>query len=254
MINITSNNFDTVDLNEIVITGAFKDDTISPLDNSIKLDKPQVIYFTRDHGVDVEFLTQVNFCEFLFCHDWSSLSSLLKYRPKYLIVDHKTIADGGNTLDEFVLMLETMLKYLDYDHDIKVGVIIDKTATMALIKKLQRSALIQGIVPNANDFGSEQAQAALNSIVTGVQYWPQHVIDQFSPKKKIQNSDTITLTPRQQEILELITERGISNKQIARILKISESTVKIHVSAIMRAYCVRNRTQLALTGKSLTKH
>jgi two-component system nitrate/nitrite response regulator NarL len=54
------------------------------------------------------------------------------------------------------------------------------------------------------------------------------------------------LTPRQRDIFNLIATRGIGNKQIARMLGISESTVKIHVSAIMRNFCVRNRTQLAL--------
>jgi RNA polymerase sigma factor (sigma-70 family) len=54
------------------------------------------------------------------------------------------------------------------------------------------------------------------------------------------------LTPRQRDIFNLIATRGISNKQIARELGISESTVKIHVSAVMRNLCVRNRTQLAL--------
>lgn len=54
------------------------------------------------------------------------------------------------------------------------------------------------------------------------------------------------LTPRQRDIFNLIATRGISNKQIARTLGISESTVKIHVSAVMRNLCVRNRTQLAL--------
>ena len=56
----------------------------------------------------------------------------------------------------------------------------------------------------------------------------------------------IELTPRQRDIFDLIATRGISNKQIARVLGISESTVKIHVSAVMRNFCVRNRTQLAL--------
>lgn len=54
------------------------------------------------------------------------------------------------------------------------------------------------------------------------------------------------LTSRQRDIFNLIATRGISNKQIARELGISESTVKIHVSAVMRNLCVRNRTQLAL--------
>jgi DNA-binding NarL/FixJ family response regulator len=56
----------------------------------------------------------------------------------------------------------------------------------------------------------------------------------------------VELTARQRDIFNLIATRGVSNKQIARVLGISESTVKIHVSAIMRNLCVRNRTQLAL--------
>lgn len=65
--------------------------------------------------------------------------------------------------------------------------------------------------------------------------------------QKAKNKDNNTLTPRQQEVFDLIANRGLSNKQIARTLNIAESTVKLHVSAIMKNYCVRNRTQLALT-------
>ena len=54
------------------------------------------------------------------------------------------------------------------------------------------------------------------------------------------------LTPRQSQVLKLICHRGLSNKAIGNILKISESTVKIHTSAILRRYGVKNRTQLVL--------
>jgi DNA-binding NarL/FixJ family response regulator len=58
----------------------------------------------------------------------------------------------------------------------------------------------------------------------------------------------IKLTDRQDEIFNLVCRRGLSNKKIAQILNISESTVKVHMSAILKAYRVRNRTQLALSG------
>lgn len=54
------------------------------------------------------------------------------------------------------------------------------------------------------------------------------------------------LTPRQGQVLKLICHRGLSNKAIGNILKISESTVKIHTSAILKRYGVKNRTQLVL--------
>ena len=54
------------------------------------------------------------------------------------------------------------------------------------------------------------------------------------------------LTQRQQEILVLI-KNGASNRVIADALGISEGTVKLHVSAILKNLNVRNRTEAALT-------
>lgn len=64
-------------------------------------------------------------------------------------------------------------------------------------------------------------------------------------KLKVKKSD-INLTPRQEQIHTLISTRGASNKVIARTLNISESTVKLHVSAILKKYGVKNRTQLVV--------
>ncbi len=58
------------------------------------------------------------------------------------------------------------------------------------------------------------------------------------------------LTPRQRDVLTLIM-RGKSNKQIARILDLTEGTVKIHCMAIFRQLGVTNRTQAALIGEQL---
>ena len=58
------------------------------------------------------------------------------------------------------------------------------------------------------------------------------------------------LTGRQLEILALIS-KGLSNKLIARELFLSENTVKVHVSAILRALSLSNRTQAGLVGQKL---
>ena len=55
---------------------------------------------------------------------------------------------------------------------------------------------------------------------------------------------TRNLTPRQREVLELLT-RGLSNKEIARILGIAEVTTKIHMAGLLRNLDVRNRTEAA---------
>jgi DNA-binding NarL/FixJ family response regulator len=52
------------------------------------------------------------------------------------------------------------------------------------------------------------------------------------------------LTPRQRAVLTCIAE-GKSNKEIARALGLTESTVKVHVHALLRALDVNNRTSAA---------
>jgi len=56
------------------------------------------------------------------------------------------------------------------------------------------------------------------------------------------------LTDRQRDVLALL-ERGLANKQIARQLGLSEHTVKIHVTAILNALGVSNRTQAVIAAQ-----
>jgi len=58
------------------------------------------------------------------------------------------------------------------------------------------------------------------------------------------------LTSRQWEVLELLL-KGLPNKLIARKLDISESTTKIHVSAVLRALGVATRTQALIAANRL---
>ncbi len=53
------------------------------------------------------------------------------------------------------------------------------------------------------------------------------------------------LTPREEEILNWLV-KGSSNKEIARILEISESTVKVHVQNILKKFNVTSRVEAAV--------
>jgi two-component system nitrate/nitrite response regulator NarL len=55
------------------------------------------------------------------------------------------------------------------------------------------------------------------------------------------------LSSREIEILKRLVH-GEPNKQISRRLDISETTVKVHVKAILRKIRVSNRTQAAIWG------
>lgn len=58
------------------------------------------------------------------------------------------------------------------------------------------------------------------------------------------------ITPREQEVLRFIAE-GASNREIAQALKISEKTVKNHVSNILNRVGLRDRTQLAIWANNV---
>lgn len=58
------------------------------------------------------------------------------------------------------------------------------------------------------------------------------------------------LSPREQEVLGLISQ-GLSNREIALCLFISERTVRNHVTSILSQLQLRDRTQAALLASSL---
>jgi DNA-binding NarL/FixJ family response regulator len=60
------------------------------------------------------------------------------------------------------------------------------------------------------------------------------------------------LTPMQKKILDGV-RAGLLNKQIAFDLGIAETTVKAHMTAIMRKLNVRNRTQVALVAEAMKR-
>ena len=59
-----------------------------------------------------------------------------------------------------------------------------------------------------------------------------------------------SLTPQQFRVLMMLAD-GLLNKQIAAELKVSEATIKAHVTAIFRKMDVRSRTQAAVAARRL---
>lgn len=103
------------------------------------------------------------------------------------------------------------------------------------------------------DLGYDKTLKSIDDIKHGRKHWPRDIIDAVTGATsivKIQSHDRVALTARQTQVLNLVCNRGLSNKKIAQVLKISESTVKVHMSAILKEYGVRNRTQLALAASS----
>lgn len=104
----------------------------------------------------------------------------------------------------------------------------------------------------------EEVRDDVSAFVRGDTSMPKQILDMLRPKKVKtirlnRRPGEIHLTPRQRQIFDLISTRGASNKAIAKLLDISESTVKLHTSAILKKYGVKNRTQLAVFSRAKEK-
>ncbi|MDR6959200.1 DNA-binding NarL/FixJ family response regulator [Pseudomonas brassicacearum] len=123
-----------------------------------------------------------------------------------------------------------------------------------------KQVVLQAITYGAVGFitkSSPRAQMtdAIEQILNGNVYLPPDIIrTQKSPMGRRMNENPSfppellqALTRKQLLVLERMT-KGESNKQIAYTLEIAETTVKAHVSAILRKLNVHNRVQAILSA------
>ncbi len=173
--------------------------------------------------------------------------------PSLILTDSDALLKNNVTSAELVTTISTLVTCAYRDYKPSFGVIVDKTCGSATLKDLQKSD-IDGIIPKILCFGYDTTKIAVNALLNREYYWPKSLMDMLSGEK-VQSSLSkgINLTPRQTQVLGLVCNRGLSNKKIANILKISESTVKIHISDILKIYGVRNRTQLVLAASNSLK-
>lgn len=99
----------------------------------------------------------------------------------------------------------------------------------------------------------EVFRAAFDTLREGRRYMPEGYEPEregkVRPGSREDKIERLSLLTRQQaKILQLICE-GLLNKQIAYDLSIAETTVKAHVTAIMRKLGVQSRTQAVLLAR-----
>jgi DNA-binding NarL/FixJ family response regulator len=105
---------------------------------------------------------------------------------------------------------------------------------------------VHGYIPK--DLPAGEMLDAFRSVLSGHIYVPSHVSD-VSAKRVVHVPPRAVphdpgLTERQHEVLQLLAI-GKSNKEIARILRIAEGTVKVHITAAFRMLGVHNRVSAA---------
>ncbi len=131
----------------------------------------------------------------------------------------------------------------------------------SVIEALNRGAI--GYIPKSSS--NDVMVSALRLVLSGGKYLPPQVLATTTappgapdpadgPGKPTGNvvatAADLGLTERQQQVLALLMQ-GKSNKLICRELGVAERTVKIHVSAVLKALNVTSRTQAVIAAERL---
>ena len=105
-----------------------------------------------------------------------------------------------------------------------------------------------GFIPKSA--GREVMTSALSLVFSGGVYIPPEILasNALTAKPQLPPSD-LGLTGRQTDVLALMMQ-GKSNKAICRRLDLAEATVKNHVTAILKALGVSNRTEAVLAASA----
>ncbi len=103
---------------------------------------------------------------------------------------------------------------------------------------------VSGYIPKSTS--KPELAEAISEVLRGEIYLPAHYRDAVRTRRpKVDHRDLLKrlhdLTPQQLRVLDMV-RKGLQNKQIAYELKISETTVKVHVSDILRKLKVFSRT------------
>lgn len=99
-----------------------------------------------------------------------------------------------------------------------------------------------------------QLQQAVHTVLAGDTWLPEYLRDDIEAGIADEHVEFASrleqLTPQQFRVLECLAD-GLLNKQIAYELNVQETTIKQHVSAILRKLNVINRTQAGIVFKQM---
>lgn len=109
-----------------------------------------------------------------------------------------------------------------------------------------------GYIPKSADL--EEIAQAITVVLDGDVWLPHGMKEKVANIENEEGKDFAEkleqLTPHQFRVLQLVAD-GLLNKQIAYELKVQETTIKQHVSAILKKLGVLNRTQAGIIFKQV---
>jgi two-component system, NarL family, response regulator len=175
------------------------------------------------------------------------LSAILGRRDEFIVVAE--VGDGEAAVEAWINikpdigLLDLRMPKMEGVEAIKRIRTLDANAKLIILTTYDGDEdIYQGLRAGAKgyllkDTPREHIIDAIHSVIAGRTYIPSQVGEKLASRINVD-----TLTDKEQQILKQIAD-GLSNKQIAKILSISEGTVKFHSNSIYTKLGVTSRTE-----------
>lgn len=201
----------------------------------------------------LEFVLKKEFpdAKLVLAGDYDEIIKILNEQNDFDLIITDLAMPGGNWLEA----LEKIHKLAPEMPIIIISAVFDKE----ILQKTYNIG-VSGYI--SKSFPNNIIISAVNLVLAGGMYIPPDLVKMSAQNPSGQlddlirgfdnsqkkNADEKLLTPRQLEVLRCLAD-GLSNKQIAYKLGLSEGTIKIHITLLMRALNVSNRVAAVRAGE-----
>ena len=174
--------------------------------------------------------------------DIADLERALRTEVDMVLIDYDLVAEDGHDLET----LERLLDLVTPRPTLIVSSELDATSCQTALRHG-----ISGIVLKAS--GGDVLLAAIESAQRGQVWLDRALLTQMfddSSSRRAAHGEQVKidqLTPREREIVQVACT-GVTNKQIAEKLSISEATVRHHLGSIFGKLGVSTRSELVVYG------
>jgi len=157
--------------------------------------------------------------------------------PDVVLLDLKLPDASGLTV------VETLQHECPYSRVIVLTAVEDEDALLQALKQGARGYLVKGI-------SGHELKTVVRAIARGETYVSPSMAGRLlkeltTAEERSTTTGVASLTERERSILQLVAE-GLTNKEIAADLFLSEKTVKHYMTNILQKLQVRNRVEAAL--------
>lgn len=193
----------------------------------------QAIRLIFDEVADLVVVTETNIS------DEQLVTAVDSYRPD-VVFDYDTLVNG----------------LLDIGDPIDLLARRNRPRTVLMVGRRQQGLIGPAVRVGINGFVCEDDQPtdlvkAIRSVAAGRAWLSPQLVDPLFDHYRANTvertrppQEVVVLSRRERGVIELVA-KGRSNSEIATELSVAESTIKTHVSRILRKLALRDRTQLA---------